>query len=221
MNVHDLNHDGRLFRDSASCSFAMASDDQRARPRVRQSRVPIGGDVPAPGLARSTLDIAYDMSVPNVAHLEPQQGGCCTVMPYFIGDVLELPLTTAQDYTLFHVLGDYSTRLWKEQIALILASNGLVSFIVHPDYLFGTRERDVYVDLLTHLAQLRDERARVGRAPLGDRPLVAEPPRDDGWCRTDARGGSRGLAPSAGAWRTRDSTAGASSTRSLRSRRAA
>ena len=30
-------------------------------------------------------------------------------MPYFIGHVLELPLTTAQDYTVFHVLGDYST----------------------------------------------------------------------------------------------------------------
>ena len=53
------------------------------------------------------------MSVPNVAHLEPQRGGCCTVMPYFVGDVLELPLTTIQDYSLFHILGDYSTTLWK------------------------------------------------------------------------------------------------------------
>ena len=75
------------------------------------------------------------MSVPNVAHLEPQRGGCCTVMPYFLGHVLELPLTAAQDYTLFHILGDYSTRLWQEQIDLILEQNGLVSFIAHPDYL--------------------------------------------------------------------------------------
>jgi hypothetical protein len=38
------------------------------------------------------LGFSYDMSVPNVAHLDPQRGGCCTVMPYFIGDQLELPL---------------------------------------------------------------------------------------------------------------------------------
>ena len=65
------------------------------------------------------FDFSFDMSVPNVAHLEPQRGGCCTVMPYFIGDVLELPLTTTQDYSLFHILGDYSTTLWKRQIRLI------------------------------------------------------------------------------------------------------
>ncbi|MFL4245770.1 hypothetical protein, partial [Escherichia coli] len=48
------------------------------------------------------FEFSYDMSVPNVAHLEPQRGGCCTVMPYFIGKILELPLTTIQDYSLFH-----------------------------------------------------------------------------------------------------------------------
>ena len=47
------------------------------------------------------LDFSYDMSVPNVAHLEPQRGGCCTVTPYFIGKIVELPLTTIQDYSLF------------------------------------------------------------------------------------------------------------------------
>src|SRR5207249_4000541 len=56
----------------------------------------------------SALDFAYDMSVPNVAHLDPQRGGCCTVMPYFVGKILELPVTTTQDYTLFHILNDYS-----------------------------------------------------------------------------------------------------------------
>ena len=54
------------------------------------------------------LDISYDMSVPNVAHLEPQRGGCCTVMPYFIGDIVELPLTMTQDYSLFHIMEKYS-----------------------------------------------------------------------------------------------------------------
>ena len=79
--------------------------------------------VPAPCIGSSTgttrFEFSYDMSVPNAAHLEPQRGGCCTVMPYFVGDILELPLTTTQDYSLFHILGEYSTALWKEQIELL------------------------------------------------------------------------------------------------------
>src|SRR4030095_13902574 len=78
---------------------------------------------------------AYDMSVPNVAHLEPQRGGCCTVMPYFVGDILELPLTTLQDYSLFHILDDYSLTLWQRQIASIREQHGLITFLAHPDYL--------------------------------------------------------------------------------------
>jgi hypothetical protein len=74
------------------------------------------------------LEFSYDMSVPNVAHLDPQRGGCCTVMPYFIGNILELPLTTTQDYSLFHIIGDYSTKLWKQQIKLVLQKHGLISF---------------------------------------------------------------------------------------------
>jgi hypothetical protein len=103
------------------------------------------------------FNFSYDMSVPNVAHLEPQRGGCCTVMPYFIGKVLELPLTTIQDYSLFHILGDYSIDLWKSQIDLILKRNGLVSFIVHPDYVIDKRAQQVYAALLRHIAQLRDD----------------------------------------------------------------
>ena len=81
------------------------------------------------------FEFSYDMSVPNVAHLEPQRGGCCTVMPYFVGKILELPLTTIQDYSLFHILGDYSISLWQQQIDAIREQNGLITFLAHPDYL--------------------------------------------------------------------------------------
>jgi hypothetical protein len=30
------------------------------------------------------LNFSYDMSIPNVSRLDPQPGGCCTVMPYFL-----------------------------------------------------------------------------------------------------------------------------------------
>jgi hypothetical protein len=92
-----------------------------------------------------------------VAHLDPQRGGCCTVMPYFVGKILELPVTTTQDYTLFNILNDYSIDLWKKQINLIMEKHGLISFIVHPDYIGGARERTVYEALLAHLADLRKE----------------------------------------------------------------
>ena len=103
------------------------------------------------------LCFAYDMSVPSVAHLDPQRGGCCTVMPFFIGRILELPVTTTQDYTLFHILNDYSIDVWKDQIAAITRRHGLASFIVHPDYIIAKRARATYEALLEHLAQVRDE----------------------------------------------------------------
>src|SRR5208282_2871722 len=104
------------------------------------------------------LNVSYDMSVPNVAHLEPQRGGCCTVFPYFIGRILELPLTTVQDYSLFHILGEYSIDLWKKQAELIMKKHGMISFITHPDYLIDQKTLAVYKTLLTYLSQLRSER---------------------------------------------------------------
>ena len=98
------------------------------------------------------------MSVPNVAHLDPQRGGCCTVMPYFLGNILELPVTTTQDYTLFRILNDYSIALWKQQIEVIMEKHGLISFIAHPDYVAASRERSVYEALLRHLVSLREEK---------------------------------------------------------------
>jgi hypothetical protein len=154
-NLHDLNHDGRLYRDRAQFL-------ERAR-RINDYARAFGcGGFRSGAMYReqswfAAFDFEYDMSVPNVSHLEPQRGGCCTVMPYFVGDVLELPLTTAQDYSLFFILGDYSTTLWREQIARIRAAHGLVSVITHPDYLTGARERAVYEQLLAHLAALRDD----------------------------------------------------------------
>jgi hypothetical protein len=154
VNLHDLNHDGHLFADKEEFLH-------RAK-RINQYAREFGCD----GFRSAVMyreqgwfeafEFSYDMSVPNAAHLEPQRGGCCTVMPYFVGDILELPLTTAQDYTLFHILNDYSTTLWKEQISVITQHHGFVSVITHPDYLVGQRERDVYIDLLRHLADLRE-----------------------------------------------------------------
>ena len=155
--IHDLNHDGRLFSDhgqfleraSKINAYGKKFDAQGFRAAILYRKQ----------LWLDALDFAYDMSVPNVAHLDPQRGGCCTVMPYFVGKMLELPVTTIQDYSLFNILKDYSINLWKRQIELIMRSHGLISFIIHPDYVAQAREQSVFEALLGYLAQLRDEKA--------------------------------------------------------------
>ena len=165
VNIQDLNHDGNLFRDREEFL-------RRAQRINEYARIYGASGFRAAVLYRNlkwydALQFSFDMSVPNVGHLDPQRGGCCTVMPYFVGDILEIPLTTTQDYMLFHLLNDYSLDLWKAQTELIVEKNGLVSFIVHPDYIIEKKARDVYRDLLGFLRQLGGER-RIWFAVAGE-----------------------------------------------------
>jgi hypothetical protein len=153
--VHDLNHDGHLYSNRSqfleraakinAYGIEMGADGFRAAVLYRKQ------------LWYDSLEFSYDMSVPNVAHLDPQRGGCCTVMPYFLNEILEIPVTTVQDYSLFNILHDYSISLWEQQAAIIMTKHGCMSFIVHPDYMQQTRELSVYKQLLSYLDQLRRE----------------------------------------------------------------
>ena len=151
--VHDLNHDGHLYRDHAQ--FLERAAKINSYGREYGAKGFRAGVLYRKQLWYDALNFAYDMSVPNVAHLDPQRGGCCTVMPYFLNHILELPVTTTQDYTLFNVLNDYSIDLWKQQIDLVMEKHGLMSFIAHPDYIVASRERGIYEKLLQHLVRLR------------------------------------------------------------------
>jgi hypothetical protein len=184
--IQDLNHDGRLF-------------DRRDRFLRRATSINrYGRDFGAKGFRSAVLyrrpawydelDFSFDMSMPNVASLDPQRGGCCTVMPYFIGEMLELPVTTCQDYTLFHVLGESSIDLWKTQLDAILACNGMASFIVHPDYILEPSTMSVYQSLLKWLGELRR------REDL----WFALPGEIDTWWRARSR---MSIIKDAGAWR--------------------
>lgn len=171
INVQDLNHDGRLYNDRKEFARRASRINQYGR------RWGASGFRSAILYRRqewySDLEFSYDMSVPTSAHLEPQRGGCCTVMPYFVGKLLELPVTTTQDYSLFNYLRSFDLDLWKREIDLILEQNGLVSFIVHPDYITKEREKNLYQLLLSHLNHLRDER----------KVWVAAPGQIDQWWR--------------------------------------
>jgi hypothetical protein len=175
VNIQDLNHDGHLFRS-------------REEFLKRAQRINgYGREYEAKGFRAAVLyrnldwydalEFSFDMSVPNVAHLDPQRGGCCTVMPYFVGDILEIPVTTTQDYALFHLLDEYSLDLWKAQTKLIMNKHGLVSFIVHPDYVIERKAQDIYRGLLSFLRQ-------VG---LGKRIWFAVPGEIDDWWRSRSK----------------------------------
>lgn len=153
VNLHDLNHDGYLFQDRDTFLKRAAEINRYAR--AFDCRGFRSGAMYRKQAWFEAFEFSFDMSVPNVAHLEPQRGGCCTVMPYFIGRILELPLTLAQDYSLFNILGQYSTALWCRQIDLIRRAHGLISVITHPDYLIEPRAQAVYRSLLSHLTRLR------------------------------------------------------------------
>jgi hypothetical protein len=153
IEVQDLNHDGRLFDDRAEFL-------RRAALINHYAKVFGASGFRAAVLYRKpewydAFNFSFDMSIPNVAPMDPQRGGCCTVMPYFIGNILELPVTTVQDYTLFNVLNQFSIDLWKTQMELIQAKHGLMSFIVHPDYVVQEKPRSVYEGLLKHIQATR------------------------------------------------------------------
>lgn len=155
INVHDLNHDGHLYSEREEFL-------RRARKINRYARRYGARGFRSGALYRNlnwydALEFDYDMSVPSAGHLEAQGGGCCTIRPYFINKMVELPVTTTQDYSLFHILNDYSIDLWKQEIETIMQRHGLMSFIVHPDYIREKKAQQTYHLLLGHLAQLRAE----------------------------------------------------------------
>ena len=155
VNVHDLYHDGNLFRNREE--FLQQAE------KINNYVKKFDADGFRSGALYRNLrwydafKFSYDMSVPNVGHLDAQTGGCCTIMPYFVGKILEIPVTATQDYSLFHILGSFSTTLWEEQCRMILAGHGLINVIVHPDYIINKKSNNTYRRLLGHLAYLREK----------------------------------------------------------------
>ncbi len=175
INIHGLNHDGRLF--TYYNLFTTRTIKINGYVKLFGAR-----GFRSPVMYRNLnwfhhLDVDYDMSVPNVAHLDPQRGGCCTVFPYFIGGILELPLTTIQDYSLFNIIKDYDIELWRQQVEIILGRHGLISFNFHPDYLRAPQSMAVYEQLLAYLADLRQK----------ERLWFALPAEINDWWRRRAR----------------------------------
>ena len=149
VGLHGIRHDGRLFQ---------------SRSRFEADLPVIGRyleewDVDgfrSPSTMRNAdwmheLGCLYDSSFPDTDPFEPQPGGCCSIFPFFFGEVVELPITLVQDHTLFEILGERSIEYWIHKSEWIMRHHGLINLIVHPDYMVDSKRLDLYEQFLRFL----------------------------------------------------------------------
>jgi hypothetical protein len=98
------------------------------------------------------LGFDYDSSYTDTDPYEPQPGGCCTYLPYFNRDLVELPITMAQDHTLFAILQNPEASTWLRKARLLRDRRGMVLVLTHPDYAHDRRIVDGYRQFLEEFA---------------------------------------------------------------------
>jgi hypothetical protein len=154
IGVHGILHDGKLFASRESFEANLPKIGAYAREWGA-----VGFRSPATHRNADwmhELPVEYDSSFPDSDPFEPQSGGCCSIMPFRFGDVVELPITLTQDHTLFEILREPGIELWRRKAAWLIEHHGLVNIIVHPDYVVEQRFLDRYEAYLAFLAEQRD-----------------------------------------------------------------
>ncbi len=94
------------------------------------------------------LGFEYDSSYSDTDPYEPQPGGCCTYLPYFNQDMVELPITLPQDHTLFRILQNPGADVWIQKAQHLRERQGLALVLTHPDYARDQRLAGGYRELL-------------------------------------------------------------------------
>jgi peptidoglycan/xylan/chitin deacetylase (PgdA/CDA1 family) len=152
VGLHGVKHDGRLFSSREAFETEL--------PKIHAAFERFGAvGFRSPATHRNAdwmheLGCLYDSSFPDTDPFEPQGGGCCSILPFFFGDVVELPITLVQDHTMWEILRRDDIALWTEKANWVAGSHGLVNVIVHPDYLDTPERMAAYEALLAHLRAL-------------------------------------------------------------------
>jgi hypothetical protein len=94
------------------------------------------------------LGFDYDSSFPDTDPYEPQPGGSCSWLPFFIEDLVELPITLPQDHTLFVILRRAGASTWIDKARQLRERGGLALLLTHPDYMTQPRIAEAYVSFL-------------------------------------------------------------------------
>ena len=149
VGVHGLLHDGRDLS-------ARRLDERLPAMWANASRWDAVG-FRSPATHRSwdlmhRLGFGYDTSYSDTDPYEPQAGGCCSFLPYFNQDMVELPITLPQDHTLFTILQHPDGELWLRKARHIRDRGGMVLVLTHPDYAHDQRLAEGYRKLLDAFA---------------------------------------------------------------------
>lgn len=149
VGVHGVYHDGRDLASKTMLTRRLP-ELQAAAKRWRS----VGFRAPATQRSWSLMPLLpfdYDSSYPDTDPFEPQGGGCCRWLPFFIDRLVELPITLVQDHTLFVILRERDERLWALKARLLRERGGMALLLTHPDYMLGDR-LGVYDRFLSVLA---------------------------------------------------------------------
>jgi peptidoglycan/xylan/chitin deacetylase (PgdA/CDA1 family) len=205
IGLHGIHHDGKLFASRRRFEAALP-DIQRQLAEWKA----VGFRSPATHRNADwmpELGCLYDSSFPDTDPFEPQAGGCCSILPFFIDDLVELPITLVQDHTLWEILRQESIDLWVEKSDWIIRHHGLVNLLVHPDYVTSPERLALYERFLRVMKdQLAGWHAlpcevagwwrarsatRIDGGALGSRALAPKGSWEAtvAWAREDASGG--------------------------------
>jgi hypothetical protein len=168
IGVHDLHHDGTLYRSKAEFSAAASRINEHLE---RWQAVGFRSAFMFHNLEwLKELNVLYDASTFDTDPFEPQPDGANTIFPFWVersdgSGYVELPYTLPQDSTLFLVLGETTNDIWKRKLDWVARHGGMALVNVHPDYLaFGERAGragfpvDLYREFLIHVsAEFGDE----------------------------------------------------------------
>jgi hypothetical protein len=151
VGVHGLKHDGRDLESIRTL--------ERRLPEIRRWAERWGAaGFRAPATHRvwewmPKLGFDYDTSYPDTDPYEPMAGGCCSWLPFLNQGMVELPITLAQDHTVFVILRR-DESLWLEKAQLLRARGGMALALTHPDYM---REAGRLRGYARFLAAFRDD----------------------------------------------------------------
>jgi hypothetical protein len=138
VGVHDLYHDGSLYRSSKHFQ-------EQAR-QINQYLQGWGSSGFRSGFMfhdlewLHELDVLYDASTFDTDPFEPQPDGVGTIFPFWVQrngskGYVELPYTLPQDSTLFVLLKETTIDLWTKKLDWIASHGGMALMIIHPDYI--------------------------------------------------------------------------------------
>ncbi|HLX37415.1 MAG TPA: hypothetical protein VKR29_06415 [Candidatus Binataceae bacterium] len=155
--AHGLAHDGRMFRSRHDFEVCKMLVERLAQEHdLRGFR--------GPSTLRNaewigTMAFEYDSTYSDTDPYEPQPGGTCSLFPFFLSEMVELPYTLPQDHTLLHLVRRNPVATWVTKAHWIQSLGGMILTLTHPDYSASVENLPAYEELLKALADFDAWRA--------------------------------------------------------------